>query len=99
MTEVREKRRIRSAFDLYLEPSVARIVSEDPSKLRLHGDKRELTVLFADLRDFTTRSETLDPESLVEFMNEYLGIMSDEIFKHGGLVDKYIGDAIMALCG
>ena len=63
MTEVREKHRIRSAFNLYLEPSVARLVSEDPSLLRLHGEKKDLTVLFSDLRDFTTASEALDPES------------------------------------
>ena len=99
MSEVREKRRIRNAFNLYLEPSVARMVSEDPSRLRLHGDKQELTVLFADLRDFTTTSEAAEPEALVEFMNEYLGTMSDQVFAHAGLVDKYIGDAIMALWG
>jgi adenylate cyclase len=99
MTEVREKRRIRSAFNLYLEPSVARLVSENPSMLRLHGEKKDLTVLFADLRDFTTASEALDPEKLVEFMNEYFGTMTEEIFRHDGLVDKYIGDAIMALWG
>ncbi len=99
MTEAREKHRIRSAFDFYLEPSVARLVSEDPSLLRLHGEKKDLTVLFADLRDFTTVTEESDPEELVEFMNEYLGTMTGEIFKHDGLVDKYIGDAIMALWG
>src|SRR6185503_404490 len=58
-----------------------------------------LTVLFSDLRDFTTASEALDPEKLVEFMNEYFGTMTEEIFRHDGLVDKYIGDAIMALWG
>ncbi len=99
MTEVREKHRIRSAFNLYLEPSVARLVSEDPSQLRLHGEKKDLTVLFSDLRDFTTASEALDAEKLVEFMNEYFGTMTEEIFRHDGLVDKYIGDAIMALWG
>jgi adenylate cyclase len=99
MTEAREKHRIRSAFEFYLEPSVARLVSEDPSRLRLHGEKKELTVLFADLRDFTTVTEMSDPEELVGFMNEYLGTMTAEIFKHDGLVDKYIGDAIMALWG
>jgi adenylate cyclase len=99
MTEAREKHRIRSAFEFYLEPSVARLVSEDPSRLRLHGEKKELTVLFADLRDFTTVTEMSDPEELVGFMNEYLGTMTAEIFKHDGLVDKYIGDAIMAVWG
>jgi class 3 adenylate cyclase len=74
-------------------------VSEDPSRLRLHGEKKDLTVLFADLRDFTTASEALEPEKLVEFMNEYFGTMTEEIFRHDGLVDKYIGDAIMALWG
>lgn len=99
MTEEREKRRVRSAFNLYLHPEVARMVSEDPALLRLGGKKQELTVMFTDIRGFTSISETLEPENLVEFLNEYLGAMTDIVFRYDGLLDKYIGDAIMALWG
>lgn len=99
MTEEREKRRVRAAFGLYLHPEVARMVSDDPSLLRLGGKKEELTVMFTDIRGFTSISETLDPVDLVEFLNEYLGAMTDIVFEYDGLLDKYIGDAIMALWG
>lgn len=99
LTEERAKRRTRDAFSLYLHPEVARMVSEDPALLRLGGEKRELTVMFTDIRGFTSISEALDPEVLVEFLNEYLGAMTDIVFVHGGLLDKYIGDAVMALWG
>jgi adenylate cyclase len=75
------------------------MVSENPALLRLGGEKKELTVIFTDIRGFTSISEMLDPEALVEFLNEYLGAMTDIVFAHGGLLDKYIGDAIMALWG
>jgi adenylate cyclase len=99
LTEEVEKRKIRDAFGLYLSPHFARLVSEHPEMLALGGDKRELTVLFSDIRGFTTISEGLDPEALVDLLNEYLGAMTDEIFAHDGTLDKYIGDAIMALWG
>lgn len=99
MTEEREKRRVRDAFSLYLHPEVARMVSDNPALLHLGGEKRELTVMFTDIRGFTSISETFDPEALVEFLNEYLGAMTDIVFQHDGLLDKYIGDAIMALWG
>jgi adenylate cyclase len=97
--EEREKRKIRDAFGLYLNPSLARMVSERPEMLALGGDKRELTVLFADIRGFTTFSEQLEPEALVELLNAYLGEMTEVIFAHDGMLDKYIGDAIMAVWG
>jgi len=99
LTEERAKRRTRDAFSRYLHPEVARMVSEDPALLRLGGEKRELTVMFTDIRGFTSISEALSPEVLVEFLNEYLGAMTDIVFDHGGLLDKYIGDAVMALWG
>jgi adenylate cyclase len=99
VTEEREKRKIRDAFGLYLSPSLARLVSERPEMLMLGGDKRELTVLFSDIRGFTTMSEGLEPETLVEILNEFLGEMTDVIFTHDGTLDKYIGDAIMAVWG
>ena len=67
-----------------------------PEKLRLGGEKREITVLFSDIRGFTSISEKLSPENLVHLLNEYLTAMTDVILKNYGLVDKYMGDAIMA---
>jgi adenylate cyclase len=99
VVEEREKRKIRDAFGLYLSPSLARLVSEKPEMLALGGDKRELTVLFSDIRGFTTISEGLEPETLVELLNNFLGDMTDVIFAHDGMLDKYIGDAIMAVWG
>ncbi len=99
LVEVREKRKIRNAFALYLNPELARLVSENPEMLKLGGQKRELTVLFSDIRGFTSISEGLEPESLVELLNVYLGAMTDVVFAHEGTLDKYVGDAIMAVWG
>ena len=99
MTEEREKRQIRDAFSHYLHPEVARMVSQNPKLLQLGGEKRELSVMFTDIRGFTSVSEGLAPEALVEFLNEYLSAMTDIVFTHNGLLDKYIGDAVMALWG
>ena len=94
-----ETRALRGVLGQYLSPSVVAHVTRDPDQLKLGGDQREMTVLFADLRGFTTFSETLDPETLVHTLNEYLTAMSDVIFKHEGTIDKYMGDAVMAFWG
>ncbi len=99
MTEEREKRKVRKALELYLSPSMAALVSEHPEELKLGGDKRELTVFFSDIRGFTTIAERLAPEDLVELLNQYLGAMTDIVFAHDGMLDKYIGDAVMAVWG
>lgn len=99
MTEEREKKKIRGAFQYYLTASVITEMLKDPSKLKLGGDKKDLTVLFSDIRGFTTISEKLTPEELVHLLNEYLTAMTDIVFKYDGLLDKYMGDAIMAVYG
>lgn len=92
----RQKREIRAAFSRYVTESVVASILADPSKLKLGGERRRMSVLFSDIRGFTTISEGLRPEKLVETMNKYLSRMTDEVFKHEGVLDKYIGDAVMA---
>lgn len=99
ITEEREKKKIRGAFQYYLTASVINEMLKDPTKLKLGGDKKDLSVLFSDIRGFTTISEKLTPEELVHLLNEYLTAMTDIVFKYDGLLDKYMGDAIMAVYG
>jgi adenylate cyclase len=98
-TEEREKKKIRGAFQYYLTASVVEQMLKNPEKLRLGGEKKDLTVLFSDIRGFTSISEHMTPETLVKFLNEYLTQMTDIVFKYDGLLDKYMGDAIMAIWG
>lgn len=99
ITEEKEKKKIRSAFSYYVAPAVVNEMLKNPEKLKLGGDKKELTVLFSDIRGFTSISEKMDPEELVKLLNEYLTEMTNIVFRHGGTLDKYMGDAIMAIYG
>lgn len=99
VTVDREKRRTRRMLDLYLSPALANYVSERPETLQLGGEKSDRTVLFSDVKGFTTISERLSPEELVELLNVYLGDMTDAVFAHDGMLDKYIGDGVMAVWG
>jgi class 3 adenylate cyclase/CHASE2 domain-containing sensor protein len=99
IVEGREKRQIRSAFSKYVPPGVVDDLMADPTRLKLGGEKRVLSILFSDLAGFTSMSEVLPPEQLVSILNEYLEEMSDIVFDEGGTLDKYIGDAVMALWG
>ena len=95
-TEGRQKRFIKSAFKQYLSPEVIGQLLSHPERLRLGGERRELSIFFSDLAGFTSISESLDPEALTALLNDYLTAMTDIIHEEGGTVDKYEGDAIIA---
>jgi adenylate cyclase len=99
LTEEKEKRKIRGMFAQYVNPEVVTSLMADPDKLQLGGEDRELTVMFSDIRGFTTISEQLQPQQLVLLLNEYLTKMTDILFDYRGTLDKYIGDAVMAFWG
>ena len=97
--EQAEQRATKGVMGKYLSPAVMTEVLKDPERLRLGGQKREMSVLFSDIRGFTTVSERMDPAELVNFLNEYLTEMTGIVFQHEGVLDKYLGDAIMAFWG
>lgn len=99
LTEGRQRRQLRAAFDKYMAPDVVDEIMKNPERIRLGGEKKELTVLFSDVAGFTSISEQLDPEALVVLLNKYLSAMTDIILKHRGNVNKYLGDGIMAIFG
>ena len=99
-SEEREKRRARDTFSRFLAPAIVDDVLSKGGSVQLGGEKRVLTVLFSDIRGFTTISEKLDPHVLLELLNEYLTPMTEIIVSDNqGTLDKYIGDAIMAFWG
>ena len=98
-TEGRQRRQIKSMFAHYMSDVLIQDLLKHPDKLRLGGEKRQLTVFFSDLAGFTTLSEKLPPEVVVKVLNRYLTAMTDIILASGGFIDKYEGDAIMAFWG
>ncbi|MFC1656107.1 CHASE2 domain-containing protein [Patescibacteria group bacterium] len=98
-TELKAKKYIQTAFSRYLSPNVLKEVLKDPHMLHRRGMKREISVFFSDIAGFTTVSEKLDPEDLIELINDYLATMTDIVIKHEGTLDKYVGDAIVAYFG
>ncbi|MCL2480492.1 MAG: CHASE2 domain-containing protein [Spirochaetaceae bacterium] len=99
ITTSREKAFIKNAFGHYLSQDVISQLLDNPEKLKLGGDKKELTVIFTDVKGFSTISEKLDPSELVKILNEYLTAMSDIILDERGTIDKYEGDAIISFFG
>ncbi len=92
----RQIRFVKHAFASYLSPQLLSKLIKDPQHLKLGGEKKELTIFFSDIRSFTSISEKMDAQKLTHYLNRYFTPMSDIVMKHNGMIDKYIGDALMA---
>ncbi|MBA5865482.1 MAG: CHASE2 domain-containing protein [Nitrospira sp. CR1.3] len=99
LTEGRQRRQLRTVFDKYMAPEVVDEIMRNPEAIRLGGERKELSVLFSDVAGFTSLSEQLKPETLVDLLNRYLSAMTEIILRHRGNVNKYLGDGIMAIFG
>ncbi|MSP89290.1 MAG: adenylate/guanylate cyclase domain-containing protein [Alphaproteobacteria bacterium] len=91
-----ERRTVRAAFTRYMSPALVAQLAQNPERLKLGGEMRDMTLLFCDIRGFTTISEQFDAEGLTHFINKFLTPMTDVILERRGTIDKYMGDAIMA---
>jgi adenylate cyclase len=97
LEQLNEKRRIRSLFGRYVAPQVVNKILEDSDSINLGGERRFISVLFVDIRGFTPLSERCEPEEIVEILNSYLDLCEQSIFTNKGTLDKFIGDATMAI--
>ncbi len=91
-----EKAAIKNLFGQFVSPEVVNQLADDPTKVKLGGEKRDLTIFFLDIAHFTNISEKMEPEALIQFLNKYLSALSHIILERHGTIDKYIGDCIMA---
>ena len=96
LAESRKKEEIKGLFGQFVAPEVVERLAQDPTLVKLGGEKRDMTVFFLDIAHFTNISEKMDPEALILFLNRYLSALSHVIHVHHGTIDKYIGDCIMA---
>ncbi len=93
------KQRLVSLFGQYVPPELARMINEDPDSFSLEGEAREMTIMFCDIRDFTTLSESLEPTQVVALLNRVFTPLTRVICDHRGTIDKYLGDGVMAFWG
>lgn len=98
-SEIKDKKRIKTMFQNYLSPTVVNELLHNPDMLKLGGERKIATSFFSDIKNFTTYAEKLEPEQLVNYLNEYLSAISGVILKYEGYLDKYEGDAIVAVFG
>ncbi|MBA3316723.1 MAG: FHA domain-containing protein [Gemmatimonadales bacterium] len=90
---------VRSNFERYFAPNIAADIAQQDGAIRLGGDRRPITVLFSDIRGFTAMAESMGPDAVAQLLSDYFSEMVEVIFEHGGTLDKFIGDAVMALWG
>ena len=98
-TEGKDRAYLKGAFEKYVSPDLVDSIISDPKKLNLGGERKELSVLFSDVRGFTNISEKMTASELAQFMNDYLTPMTEIVIEERGTIDKYMGDAIMAIYG
>jgi adenylate cyclase len=96
---IRKEALVRSNFERYFAPSLAARIAGSPDAVRLGGDKRAIAVLFSDIRGFTALSEAMNPDDMATLLSEYFTEMVDCVFRHGGTLDKFVGDRVMAQWG
>src|SRR5262249_30184092 len=97
--QLRRNERVRETFGRYIDPKIVEGLIEQPAVTATEGQHRVMTLMFCDVKGFTSLSEGMTPQGLVKVMNRYLSTMSEPIRAHRGIIDKYIGDAIMAYWG
>jgi adenylate cyclase len=97
--QVRREAQVRSNFERYFAPNVAAEIAQQDTVVPLGGERRPITVLFSDIRGFTSMAESMGPDAIAQLLTEYFSEMVEIIFEHGGTLDKFVGDAIMALWG
>jgi adenylate cyclase len=96
---IRSEALVRSNFERYFSPNIAQVIAQQREAGRLPSEKRPVVVFFSDIRGFTPMSETMSPDEIARLLTEYFTEMVDKVFEHGGTLDKFMGDAIMALWG
>lgn len=99
LLQVLERQRLRKSFSGYVSPQVMDEILKGSIKPGIYGERKHICILFSDIRSFTTISEKMQPEDVIRFLNKYLGAMTDAIQGHGGTIDKFMGDGIMAFFG